>query len=394
MTPSQLDQLHSLGLDSSAAPCPARSFLPLLSISGLTIFSLGGLILLKSSNSTLPNQPPSPKSSSSVQNTEPVEVPTQVPKSIQHYLLASQQYFSQALQMQNCRGESCTRPSPESNNVVNLLNQSILAASDAIKTFPNDYRGWQQRAVIYQNLIDSQPQLLNQAISDFQTAFKLNPSSAEVSRSLAAIYAKKGDAQNTLTYLSQTVILEPTKAQNFYDLAKLQQQVGLLPQALATYSQLLPLISDPNQLAQLKSEQSTLEKIIAQNPNSVRADSNIRPSPSSIITPTISLNSPTLQALASSTGLIIAAPETSKDIAVTNQTDSNSFSGSSVLPANTTGLTIANSHLTPTSKVYLTITKGNKDRSLTLTNKTTTDFTVALNSPSLTDTEFKWWIVN
>ena len=69
-----------------------------------------------------------------------------------------------------------------------------------------------------------------------------------------SVYAQIGDTQNTLNFLNQTIIIDPTKAQNFYDLAKIQQQVGLLPQALDTYTRLVSLVSDPNQKAQVESE--------------------------------------------------------------------------------------------------------------------------------------------
>jgi hypothetical protein len=167
---------------------------PLLSISGLTLLSFGGLVLLKSKGQTT-------TSISSINNVSSSNVsvtPTQVPKSIQHYLLTSQQYFSQAVSQQ----------STNSSSTVDLLNNSILAATEAIKEFPDDYRGYQQRGTIYQALIDSKPDLIDQSISDFATAFKLNSSSAEVTRSLATLYAKKGDANKTILYLKQTVSLE------------------------------------------------------------------------------------------------------------------------------------------------------------------------------------------
>ena len=228
---------------------------PLLSISGLTLLSFGGLVLLKGNSAT---QNDLSSQNTSIKNNPAVQEPTQVPKSIQHYLLTSQQYFSQAVSQQ----------STDNSSAVELLNNSILAATEAIKEFPDDYRGYQQRGNIYQALTDSKPELLDQSISDFASAFKLNSQSAEVTRSLASLYAKKGDANKTILYLNQTVALEPTKAQNFYDLAKIQQQAGLLSQALDTYNKLTTLVTDPTQKTQVESEKAALEKLVAQNPNS------------------------------------------------------------------------------------------------------------------------------
>ena len=370
--------------------------IPLLSISGLTLLSLGGLILLKTKDSSLPAEVPSsvrdaggpsisnPNSSSDIS-------PTQVPKSIQHYLLTSQQYFTQALQSQQS----------SSSDTVNLLNQSLLAATDAIKSFPGDYRGFQQRGKIYLTLIDSQPQIIDQAIADLSTAYTLNPSSAETTRDLASLYARKGDANNTIGFLARTVAIEPTKAQNFYDLAKLQQQAGQIADAVQTLTQLSTIISDPTQQAQIDSEKKSLESLLAQS-NTCTGGPACPPSPSiskpalpspSTSNPTINLQSPLIQA-DSGTGLIIAAPETSKNISVANQTDSNALSGSATLVAGTPSTTIQNTNINSTSQVYLTLTKGGKNQTLKVLSKSAGSFVAGFDTPLNETVEFKYWIIN
>lgn len=351
---------------------PKYPIIPILSISGLTFLSFGGLILFKSKDSAIVVPPPV---------IAPVNGPTQVPKSIQHYLLTSQQFFTQALEAQTCTGDSCGRP-------IDLLNQSVALASQAITEFPSDFRAYEQRGRIYLSLIDSKPELIQNSIADLSKASQLNPNSAEITRTLATLYAKKGDAQATLTYLDKTINLEPTKAQNFYDLARLQQQAGQLPQALNTYNRLLTIISDPTQKTAIEAEKSALEKLVSQNPT--------QPTPENI--PTINAE-PILQAglpavAPAEEGLIIAAPETSPDIKVTNQTDSNSLSGVSTLPANSPSISITNTNLTATSQVYLTITKGGKNQNLQVLSKSTGSFTVGLDSPINEEIQFTWWIVN
>ncbi|MFA6184523.1 MAG: hypothetical protein WC720_00010 [Candidatus Shapirobacteria bacterium] len=364
------------GLDKKKTP----PVFPLLSISGLTLLSFGGLVFLKGNGSQSNN--PSKITPSPVRSQQDVGGPTQVPKSIQHYLLTSQQYFSQAVSKQ----------STDNSSSVELLNNSIIAATQAIKEFPDDYRGYQQRGNIYQALTSSKPDLLDQSISDFASAFKLNSNSAEITRSLASLYAKKGDANKTILYLNQTVALEPTKAQNFYDLAKIQQQVGLLSQALDTYSKLTTLITDPTQKIQVESEKAALEKLVAQNPRSSEAsaqESQILPP---IAAPS-SLDSPTIQAMGEG-GLIIAAPEEDKSITVTNQTESNSLSGTSIISSGQKEITIPNNNISSTSQVYVTVTKGGKNQNLQVISKSEKSFIVGLDSPISEDIEFKWWIIN
>lgn len=393
LTSDQINQLESLGIDVKKNPTknlkPKKltfenrnlksKVFPLLSISGLTILSFSGLLLLKSKNNNSALQ-----NSSDIRNL-PFDIsvtPTQVPKSIQHYLLTSQQYFSQALQSQK-----------DQTSTIDLLNNSILAATSAIKEFPQDYRGYLQRAQIYQSLVDSKPEFLSQAISDLNTSYKLNSNSSEITHLLASLYAKKGDVQNTLAFLNQTIIIEPTKAQNFYDLAKIQQQAGLLPQALQTYNQLLTLVSDSTQKTQITSEKLALEKLVAQNPSQSNITTTPTTSPSTNIDTNNNLDSPLIQALADSS-LIVAAPETENKVEISNQTESNSLAGNSTLSSGQKQIVITNTNISSTSQVYVTITKGGKNQNLQVLSKSNKSFTVGLDSPINEDIEFKWWIIN
>ena len=188
--------------------------------------------------------------------------PTQT--NIQKHLLASQQYYSQALQAQSVGN---------SQEVVQFLNKSLEEAGQAIVNFSDDFRGYQQRGKIYQSLVsasetlnEQDKQFLSQAINDLNMAYKLNTELAEISRDLANLYARAGDASKTIFYLSETIRIEPTKAQNFYDLARIQSQSGDIVSALETYKQLVWLVSDTNQKQIIEAEKQSLEKILAENP--------------------------------------------------------------------------------------------------------------------------------
>jgi len=396
LTPDQIQQLHLLGLDiqssnqnnisslnqgemsqSDRRVLSKKSFpvFPLLSISGITLLSFSGLILLKNKSQNI-----SPINNTNTTLPETSVSPTQVPKSIQHYLLTSQQYFSNALQNQS-----------DQNSTLENLNQSILAVTQAIKEFPLDYRGFFQRGRIYQSLLTSQPQLVDQALSDLNQALKLNSTSAEITRSLASLYAFKGDAQNTINYLAQTINLEPTKAQNFYDLAKIQQQIGLLPDALKTYNQLITIVTDSAQKSQIESEKNSLEKLIAQNPTSKTSLPSQDTEP--IKVPTIQLDSPTIQALASS-DLIIADSQIIDQVKISNITDSNALSGTATLLTNQTQIIIENKNLTNSSQVYVTAIKGGKNQNLQVLSKSIDSFVVGLPKAISEDIQFKWWIIN
>ena len=368
---------------------PTNPIVPILSITGLTAISFGGLLLFKSKDTPVASTYGQTDVSTQTGSNQDLPVsPTQVPKSIQHYLLTSQQYFTQALQIQNTGvGASATNQ----NQMADMVNQSILAATDGIKEFPQDPRGWEQRGRIYQSLVTSQPQMLKLAISDFSQAAQLDPSSVDAAHTLASLYAQAGDVNSTLLQLNRIVAIEPTKAQNFYDLARLQQQTGHLPQALDAYNHLLTLLTDPTQKQQVETEKSSLEKLVAQSPGS----NSTLPSPSTSNSPlpASSLEGNLIQASADS-NLIIAAPEVSKKIEVTNLTSSNALAGTATLTAGSKQISLTNTNLVPTSQVYLTVIKGGKNLVLQVLSRSGNDFIVGLDSPTNEDIEFKWWIVN
>ena len=384
--PVQPDPSTPLTPQKTSDSSSKASLLPLISISGFSLLSIGGLILFKS-HTDLASAPPSSSPAPVVSSQQELNPsPTQVPKSIQHYLLTSQQYFSQALQLQQSQGNQ--------QQVVDNLNQSIVAAASAIQEFPTDYRGYEQRGRIYQSLLDSRPELLASALTDFQAAAHFNATSADLTKEIATVYAKKGDLSNTLVYLARTVSLDPTKAQNFYDLAKLQQQAGLLADAATTYNQLLTLLPDPSQKQEVQAQLTALQTLLKQSPT-------ISPQPSlgadePTLEPTAPLVDPQSQLLQadSSTGLIIAAPETSQNLVVTGQTDSNSLSGTATLAANQASSTLTNTHITATSQIYVTQIVGGKNETLKVLSKSDGSCTIGFDTPLAEEVNFKWWIIN
>ena len=315
--------------------------------------------------------------------------PAKASSSVQQYLLSSQQYFSQALQSQSSGGSN--------QEVIDFLNKSIDEASQAVANFPDDFRSWQQRGKIYQSLISQSEQLaeqdssfLKQAISDLSKSYQLNNDSVEVNRSLASMYARVGDANNTIRFLTEAIRIEPTKAQNFYDLAKIQSQSGQVAGALETYKQLIWLVSDNEQREILEKEKTALEKILAENPDlSIDTKIGIVPSP----TGELERDGPVIKASTDS-GVVIAAYEDRAKLEVSGMTESNSMSGTAKLASGQTEVEIENSNLSASAQVYVSAVKGGKNQVLRVKSKTDSSFKVGLDLAIGEDIEFKWWIIN
>jgi cytochrome c-type biogenesis protein CcmH/NrfG len=396
--PQTLKRLQDLGLDPykkplspppissqtqiTLPPKTKSSTLPLLAISGVSLLSVGSLIFFK--NRTSP--PLSPRLSNPVPNpqSQSQPTPTQIPKSIHHHLLTSQSFFSEATAIQ--------QQNPQ--KAISLLNQAVDQATQALTLYPTDYRGFEQRAKIYSSLNSADPQestsYLTQAIIDYQQAYQLKPDNASLTKQLATLWAKRGSVKDTLSYLNLTIQIEPTNAQNYYDLAQIQTQIGQIDQALATYQHLLPLLTDPTEKSKISQETSSLKNLLSQNQT---ATLSVTPVPDQ---PTLIENldqTPTIQALVN-TAPIIADSQESSVIEISGQSASNALSGTSLIPAGDQELVVFSTALTSSSRVYTTITKGGQNQILTIKSKSDSSFTVAIDSLATQDIEFKWWITN
>lgn len=355
-------------------------------VAGSVVFGMVGfgiVMLLKKDGSTKNS-----KIEVKTPDNEVVARISPIQTNIQKHLLASQQYYSQALQAQTMGS---------SQEVIEFLNKSLEEAGTAVANFGDDFRGYQQRGKIYQSLIsttetlnEQDKQFLGQAINDFSKAYKLNTELAEISRDLANLYARTGDTTKTIFYLSETIRIEPTKAQNFYDLARIQSQSGDLVSALETYKQLVWLVSDSGQKQIIEAEKQSLEKILAENPD-LKQKTNTKYIP----TPTegILREGPKIEA-SKKNNVIIAAADEKEMLEVSGMTESNSYSGEATLAANQADVEIKNENLTNESQVYVTIVKGGKNQVLRVKSKTDSSFRVGLDVPINEEVEFKWWIID
>jgi len=393
---NQVNKLNSLGIEVGMGTVgqrqntnfsksnPAWYLVPIV---GLGLVGIGiGLSLSKKDNKTSQYVEIKQTDGSVVARTTPAETSN---SSIQQQLLSSQQYFSSALQAQGSGGSS--------QEVVDFLNKSIDEASRAVANFPDDFRSWQQRGKIYQSLIGSSEQLteqdsafLKQAIADLTKSYQLNNDSVEVNRSLASLYARLGDANNTIRFLTEAIRIEPTKAQNFYDLAKIQSQTGQVAGALETYKQLIWLVSDNQQKEILEKEKTALEKILVENPGLANENKvGLVPSP----TGEVERDGPVIKASTDS-GVTIAAYEDRAKLEVSGITESNAMSGTARLASGQTEVEIENRNLSASSQVYVSAIKGGKNQVLRVKSKTGSLFKVGLDFAIGEDIEFKWWIIN
>ncbi len=75
-------------------------------------------------------------------------------------------------------------------------------------------------------------------------------------------------------------------------------------------------------------------------------------------------------------------------------TESNSMSGTAILPSGQTDIEIRNENINEGSQIYVSAIRGGKNLALRVKSKTDLFFGVGLDMPSNEEIEFRWWIID
>ena len=326
-----------------------------------------------------------------------VSSPKQSLTTISDYLLTSQTFFSRAIELsQQTASSENQRSSTDANNqrVVELINEAISQATDAILHYPTDARGWYQRAKIYQAIEKYNEGSIQTAIRDMERAVYLEPENKEYLTTLSNLWLDQNDSKKAVFYLSQAAQANPTDAQLWFQLAKLQTKEGLLVQAYKNYQRIIPLIVDASQKKLVKKEMAAIESLLAQTEGIDFAASMVP-----TISPSTDLYLPDAPAKLEANNLaqqvVIADPEseerfTSKD---KGEYSSNSLSGNSFIAAGDTEIEINNANLDPNTQVYITAIGNTQNEVLKIKSKREKSFVVSISNPISNDLEFKWWLI-
>jgi len=337
------------------------------------------------------------KSETKSQNTVPiVEAGSSLQsfKGISDYLITSQTFFSQAIELSATSKNDQSLVDSNNQRVAELINEAINQATEAILHYPTDARGWYQRAKIYQTIEKYNPGSIEAAVADLERTVYLEPENKEYLSALSDLWLQKSDSKKAIFYLSQAVEANPTDAQLCFKLAKLQTTQGLLFEAHANYKKIVPLLVDSEQKELVKKEITAIENLLAQT-KGVDFSSLAVPT----ITATNDLYLPDSPAKLEANNLaqqvIITDPEDqerfiSKD---SKQYSSNALSGNSTIPAGQTEVEIESNSLTENTQVYVASVGDSHNEVLKVKTKGEDSFVISLSNSIGTDLEFKWWLI-
>ena len=340
-------------------------------------------------------------------------LPKQVPHSISHYLLTSQTLFSKAIELSTATPgtadtpeESGPTPGVERSNhrIVELVNEAINQATQAILHYPADPRGWAQRAKIYTSIEKYVEGSNKIALIDLQKAVELSPQNSAYLKDLSSLWLESGNLNQAIISLSLAARADPTNAQIWFDLARLQTKAGQLSQAKRTYQKVLPLLANQEQKQVVKKELGAIENLLAQvrdrpgftpdRPGESRPTPGVSTTPGVFEELELPNNPPKLEATNLSGRVIIAEPK-DEPIASkqSSQIESNALSGNALLPAGQTEMEIENSQLTAETQVYLSAIGDSQNQVLRVKSKGESSFIITIKNPLEHDLEFKWWLI-
>lgn len=331
-------------------------------------------------------------------------------KSISYYITISQEFLNKARELANSE-----QTPAEKQTIIASINQALDLANQAIAFYPNDDRGFSQRASIYQALIPFLPESANFAIQDLKEAIKLNRQNPQYRSRLAELYLIRqmaGDFENAALAFYNAYVLTPTDIQTIYDLADALEKSGQLKKASRYFEKLIGLLpANAKNLETIKNRQQQLEAMLAQANLEYLTEpgvSDLAPQPV-VENKIIGTQELPLEQAALTSQVIIAGPATSKSDSVTSRESHstslratlqeafsiNAKTGMGVIPAGETEVMIENNHVANDKQIVLVATSDTENKVLFLkAKKEGTWFKAGIDKQISHDLKFNWWIVD
>ncbi len=175
--------------------------------------------------------------------------------------------------------------------IVALLQQSINSARTSVSIAPNLQSNWLNLSQIYRNLINVGQNAEQFAIVTLQQAIALDPYNPQLYIELGGIYYQLGSFDAAQNQFQIAIRLKPDLANAYYNLGHTLEAKNDLNGALQNYLAVRELVKANKQdLSQINSEISTLEKKIGQTP-----EANTKVSATDSNQPPLEVNQPQTQ---------------------------------------------------------------------------------------------------
>ncbi len=332
----------------------------------------------------------SPDSKITEQNT------TENERSVSYYIAVSQEFLNQARSLAN---NNPNQTQEQKQEIINKVDKALEIINQGIQAYPNDDRVYSQRASIYQSLVPFMSEASKYAIADLIQASQLNSKNPDYYRRLANLYRQAGDFENAASNYFNAHQLSPTDSQTLYDLAISLEKSGQIDKAIRYYDKLIALLPTNDQnLEDLKKQKANLETLLVNSSLEHLSEPGMEliPEKPSETQPILGADELPLEQVSIASQVIIATPEEKQAISsVLGQTQVNAKTGTSILPAGQTEVTIQNKHVANNKQIVIVPTSDTQNKVLYLLAKKANEwFKVAIDKPINQNIEFNWWIID
>lgn len=331
-------------------------------------------------------------------------------KSLSHYITVSQGFLNQA----RILADKTTDQTPaEKEKILTKIESALTAINQGIQAFPQDDRGYGQRANIYQAITSFVSQAADHAVADLNQAISINPKNQAYHQQLGNLYQRASDFTRAATAYFNAHHLSPTDQQNLYHLAYCLEKSGQIDKAIRYYDQLLALLptSDEN-FPQLQKQKAALEKLLttSQFEHLSEPGMELIPQPAETNSPILGTEELPLEQAALTQSIIIASPEKTTTIdPIGDEVATNAKTGTGVLAAGEITVQVFNQHLTDETLIYVVPLSDAANKVLSVQAKKSGAqcpietincqpesgwFKVGIDKPIEKDIEFKWWLIN
>lgn len=331
-------------------------------------------------------------------------------KSLSHYITVSQGFLNQARSLADKTADQTPKQKEE---ILTKIEAALTTINQGVQAFPQDDRGYGQRAMIYQAITPFVAQAADHAMADLNQAIQLNPHHPDYYQQLGQLHQQAGNFAAAATAFFNHHRLSPIDQQNLYNLAYCLEKSGQIDKAIRYYDQLLTLLpADDESLGQLQKQKAALEKLLTGSRLEHLSEPGMElvPQPADTAPPILGTEELPLEQAALTQTIIIASPEqTIVDTVSTDEVLTNAKTGTAVLAAGETEIQIFNQQMTDQALVYVAPLSEAENKVLfvkakkgtTLIEQTTTDnpdemgwFKAGIDQAISKDIEFKWWIIN
>jgi len=338
---------------------------------------------------------------SPVSENQNIANPKKPRETISYYIIGSQQFLEKARKLASNQNQT----EEDKKEIMKYVEKALSLAEQAIDAYPEDGRGYAQKAQIYESLTFL-PQAKNLAILNFEKAAKLENNSS-YKMSLAKLYEQTGQYFKAASFYFDLHLKNPTDVQLLYNLAENLEKTGEFEKARNSYEKLLALLENDEKGKKLvydkmKNLDMALQKAKAKHLTEPGALQPGTPTPRE--TPEIFGGSELPIKEASLPERVIIAGGKEEVKTEEGETKTNAEEGKGVLPKGSTEVRIYTSKLTKESYVYVLPTSNAENKVLSVKAKKACPddrvrpcqgwFEVGIDKPIDKDIEFNWWIIN